>query len=341
VARGAPPYAAAVARTTADPRRLAAVAVLAICLVYAVAPPGRGVEHFVDEIIYRRTTQQMRHGVGYYRAMDHALRGTNGPAGSTRAFRTPTVFLLWRWLPGQHAVWLVFVALVALSALLILDLSTSVLAAPLVALYLLRLARPYVGGAWFDQYLVVELWVVPAVVGMVMAWRRDHHWLAAGLALLATAIRELAVLLLIGGLVASWVRRPARRAWPWPWLVALAAAAVGWLVHAHLVHPYLVAHGTEVRLLGSGHPPRTIVRMMAVGLPAKLVVGPLLWALAGWRLRRQPDLAALLSPYLLIPLLGIVIGRDYWGFLVAPIALWLAVEGAAEVLGTMARIANA
>ena len=55
-------------------RRAAVVLTLAICVMYAVLPPARGEEHFVDQVINRETVESMRSGAGYYPAMDRALR---------------------------------------------------------------------------------------------------------------------------------------------------------------------------------------------------------------------------------------------------------------------------
>ena len=148
-------------------RRAAAVLTLALCAMYAVLPPARGEEHFVDQVINRETVESMRSGAGYYPAMDRALRRHGGAVSSVRALRLPAPFLLWRVLPGPRAVWLLFVGLVAVTALLLLDVTSAALIAPLVAWYLLNAARPHIGGAWVDQDLIVELWVVPAAAGVL------------------------------------------------------------------------------------------------------------------------------------------------------------------------------
>ena len=295
------------------------------------APPVAG-ERFVDQVIYRETTEDMRRGDGYYAAMDRALRETNGPAESARAFRLPGIFLLWRVLPSQGWVWALFVLVVAATSFAILQATTVALVAPAFAAYVFRLARPYSFSAdsWLDQYLLVELWALPLLVGAVVAWRRERRGIAvAGFALAATLVRELVVGLLLTGLVVAWRRRrPA-----WPWAVALLAAVAMAVAHVRWADPHLVAHGAEEELLGSGQPPWTITAMMATGLPAPLVVGPLLWFLSIrrlWRLDRE--LLAFLAPLLALPLSGLLIGRDYWGFLVAPLLLWLALEEIADAV---------
>src|SRR6266849_11061925 len=94
-------------------RMVAATLVLALSVGYAVVAPGRANETFVDQVISRQTTEHMRAGAGYYPSMDRALRANNGAASSVRAFREPTIFLLWRLLPSQSFVWWAFFAMVA------------------------------------------------------------------------------------------------------------------------------------------------------------------------------------------------------------------------------------
>src|SRR5439155_16099441 len=111
VARG---KARRVPLTRATVRAVAVTLVLALCALYAIAAPARGQEHFVDEAINRVTVEHMRHGANYYDAMDDSLRRYNGPAGSVRAYRLPTPFLLWRALGSVRAIWLFYVLLVAI-----------------------------------------------------------------------------------------------------------------------------------------------------------------------------------------------------------------------------------
>jgi hypothetical protein len=292
--------------------------VLALCAVYAVLPPARGQERFVDQVINRETVHSMRAGAGYYPAMDKALRRHGGPVSSVRAFRMPTLFLLWRVLPGPRAVWLLFVGLVAVTAFLFLDLTSAPVIVPFVAWYLLNAARPHIGGAWVDQDLIVELWVVPLVAGMWWMWRRTKWGGAAALAAGATLVRELAAGLVAGGLLAAQVLRRPR----WPWLAAGGAVVAGLVLQSALAASRLVAHGNEIALLGTGGPDR-VATMMGVGLRHPLILGPLVWILAVGRLATDRELRLLFLFYVTLPLTGFLVGRDYWGFMVVPFSiLW-------------------
>src|SRR5206468_383113 len=88
--------------------------------------------------------------------------------------------------------------------------------------------------------------------------------------------------LVAGGLLAAQVLRRPR----WPWLAAVGAVVVGLLVHSALASSHLVAHGSEIALLGTGGPKR-VATMMGVGLRHPLILGPLVWRLvvgcADWR----------------------------------------------------------
>lgn len=304
---------------TASVFRKAAVAVtLALCVLYAVLPPARGAEHFVDQVINRETVDAMRAGSGYYPAMDKALRHHGGAVSSVRAFRLPELFLVWRLLPGPRAVWLLFVGLVAVTALLLLDVTSCPLIVPFVAWYMLNAARPHIGGVWFDQDLIVELWVVPAAAVVLWGWRRARWVLAAAFAAIASLVRELAVGLVAGGLLAAHVLHRPRR----PWLVAAGVVAAGLAAHTAAASGHLVAHGHEIALLGTGGPDR-VATMMGVGLPHPLVLGPLIWILAVARLATDRELRLLFAFSVTLPLVGFLVGRDYWGFIVTPfLILW-------------------
>jgi hypothetical protein len=318
-----------------DVRRPAVVAalaaVLAVCVLYAVAAPGRGREQFVDQAINRQTVEAMRGGAGYYDAMDAALRHYNGPAASVRAYRTPTAFVLWRWLPGAEGRWLAYVVMVAAVSLLLFGVTGQPWTVPAVALYLLRFGRPHNSLGWIDQYLLVELWAIPAIVGAVAAWRRGARRLALALAVLAASIREIAALLVVGGLLAAAAKRVSRRA------AAVAAAGVAALVVAHSIaaRSHLVEHGREIALLGTGGVDR-MLGMAAPNLPHRVVVGAALWVLSWvWLVRHRDELLLFCGPLLLLPLTGLFVGRDYWGLLIVPLEIVWAADAIAE-LGSVA-----
>jgi hypothetical protein len=134
-------------------------------------------------------------------------------------------------------------------------------------------------------------------------------------------VRELAAGLLVGGLAAAQLFRKPRR----PWLVAIAAAGAGYGLHTVLTSGHLVKHGAEIALLGTGGPSRA-ASMMGVALPRPTIIGPLLWAMAVVRLATDKQLRVLFALYVALPFTGFLVGRDYWGFMVAPFTIMWAGE---------------
>src|SRR5437763_398158 len=142
-------------------------------------------------------------------------------------------------------------------------------------------------------------------------WRRTRWGPAAALAAAAALVRELAAGLVAGGLLAAQVLRRPR----WPWLAAAGAVVAGLALHSVLASSHLVAHGSEIALLGTGGPDR-VATMMGVGLRHPLILGPLVWVLAVGRLALDRELRLLFLFYLTLPLTGFLVGRDSWGFVV-------------------------
>jgi hypothetical protein len=296
------------------------VAAAVICVGYA-AHRGDDGHLNVDHATYLVTVHNMRGGAGYYPATDAALRRFIGPASTPRALRLPTIFLFWRVLPSDRAIWLVLCASVFVSTWLLSRLTTtSVVAAPAIAAYLLY-------NAW-NKFTLVELWVLPLTAGAVVAWLRHRDRTAAGLALAAALVRETTAGLLLGGLVAAHRAKRAR----WPWLTAIGVLIGVSLLHAHLASPYLVEHGTESPLLLTGRPPWSVFRWMGFGLPLGPLVGPIVWALAVARVVRDRRLSDFMIFFLLMPIGGFLITRDYWGALLVPFTLAFAVDPVVEWL---------
>jgi hypothetical protein len=287
----------------------------AICLARLIAPAGAiQIDHEVD----RQTLVAMRHGSSFWSGMDQALRHIYGPAQSIRAFRMPTIFLVWRWVPAS-ALWLLFVAMAALCGWLASRLSGRLWTMPVVA----TLMVTYGEGPGYTQYLLVEPWAVPFVLGSMVAYQRERCALAAGLALGAGLVREQAAALLVIGLAVAIVRRLPWRAWALGTVLWLAAFAV----HVAAVSPHLVAHGHETPLIDGTHPIVSVLETAGFGLPLDVVAGVVVSALAAWAQLRRREQALYAGGYLGIPLVGLVVHRPYWGMLTVPVALAWATAG--------------
>lgn len=306
-------------------RRLArswdAIVTVAICAGWG-ATRGHDANLNIDHAMFLSTVHFMRRGAGYYPAMDRALRGFVGPAATPRAFRMPTIYVFWRLLPNDRLIWLVLVVGIGLMAVGLGRLVQAGWVAPLIALWALY-------NAW-NKFTLVELWGALLVTAALLAWARGHQRWAAVIGLLAALVRETTVVLLVGGVIAAHRQGRPR----WPWLAALGISGAAFVATMVAAHPYLVAHGTESPLLGSGRPPFSIARWMGFGLPAGPVLGPALWLLAVLGLlghlpgRRSlaaipplPGIDDLMLAYLALPVLGLLVTRDYWGAELVPFTL--------------------
>jgi hypothetical protein len=295
---------------------MATAAVIVLGAVFLFLPPQQPRRYDNDQYIYAGTVARMRQGNSYYRAASESYKAVGGSVETTRAFRPPTAFLVWRWIPSSM-LWPSYVLLVAVATgLIMLRVTTVPLAVPIVTIYLLALGRVSV------EYLFVELWAVPLVAASLL--QIDHHrWrLAAAFAVAATAVRELAGGLLLGGLLAAVVRKQ-----PWrPWLVGILGAAALYAVHARLLQPYLGAHGTEAKLIGTGSV-LTVFRVAGFQFPAEPLVGGVIWLFAVVNVVRRglfPNMAFFVT----LPLVGLLADRPYWGAIVVPfLMLWAAEEG--------------
>jgi hypothetical protein len=316
--------------TGVDRGLVARLCLFAVALGYAALGWVNGTQA-IDHHIDLRTVALMRHGLGYYDAMNRAMREVgHGPVDEVRAFRMPTVFLVWRWLPDDRAIWILFVALVVLTATMTFRLTRFEFVAPALALVLFATAKLRTGSGWLDQFAVVELWVAPATVGALLAWKREKRALAAGLAFVAFAIRELAGGMLLVGLLVALRDRSART----HWIAACAAASFLYLGHGDLAGTYLVAHGrgVELPLVGTGGA-GAVVAMMGFGLPLGVLVGPVLWSAAVYQCCKVGSYLAL--GLLAVPTSGMLISRPYWGLVSLPAVVIFGTEGVADLVTSL------
>jgi hypothetical protein len=296
--------------------------------VFLFMPPQQPRRYDNDQYIYANTVARMKARDSYYRAASDSYKAVGGSVETTRAFRPPTAFLVWRWVPTS-LLWPTYVVLVAVATgLLLLGVTTTPLVVLLVTVYLLALGRVSV------EYLFVELWAVPLVAASLLSFERRCWRAAAAFALVATAVRELAGGLLVGGLLAAVMHKR-----PWSsWLVGIVAAAALYAVHVALLQPYLGAHGTEAKLLGTGSV-GTVLDMAGFQLPAHRVLGALIWGLALIHVVRTGRFA-MLAFFVTLPLLGLVANRPYWGAVVVPfLILWAGEAVAALIMRVSSRSA--
>jgi hypothetical protein len=308
------------------PARVSALAIVAICTVFAFAGPLHpGSYVFEDHRVDASAVRHMKSGDGYYRAMNRAMiEAKVGPVHEARSFRTPTIFLLWRWLPGSPpgSLWIPFVVMVGVTGMLLVRYTTAPLVIPAVVLYLIITARTTYGGI----YLMVEFWAAPFTAATLVAWRCGRPRRAAGFALAAFLVRELTGGLLLGGLVEAWRRRRDRVAW----LVAVGLAVVATAVHWTLASSYLVAHGHEAPLLGTSRFPSSLLTALSFELPGPQLLWVPVWLMAVVNLVRRRELVPV-ALFVALPITALWIGRPYWMLVTIPFVLVWAAELLTEV----------
>lgn len=282
-----------------------------------------------DHAAFRDVIHRMHGGEDYYHATVDAFLRRGTRVGSVRAFRLPTVFLLWRVLPTG---WLypTFLAVVVIgTSFLLLFVTTRPWIVPVVTLYLVHAGRilSLRNRPQLDEWLLVELWTVPLIAAFLLAAKRERWWWAAGLGAAAFGVRELAGALLVGGALSAIVYRRSLR----PWLAAAGVAGVLYIGHAVLAADAALPHGTDAKLAGSAEFPRTVLQMMTWPIPGPKVIGLVLWVLALVWLARQRELL-LYAPLMAIPAFGLIVDRSYWGLLFVPFTLFWSLELVADEL---------
>jgi hypothetical protein len=296
-----------------EQRTIAAVVTLTVLIGWSIlAGPADTVD--VDHRAHEATVAGLDDG--YYRAMtDAMMERDDGPSGSVRAWRLPTLFWLWSMIGTQ---WWTYLVVLAFGCIALIWLLPRPLLVPFLALYLAVNSFPHLDRGWQAQWLTVELWAVLLACAAVAFWWRQMELPAAAAAVGAALLREHLVLLVAGGAVQAWRKnRPL-----WPWIGGLGLFAVAYAIHTVMALPFVADVGFEAPLWWTGGLAEAAA-MAGFGLPASSLVGPALIGFALWRSRR--DLMPM--PLLLLPLTGFVGARPYWGLMVVPVAIVVLVDG--------------
>ncbi len=278
-----------------------------------------------DHLAYLGTVERMHAGESFYSAYLHSYVQDAGiRMGRPRGFREPAIFLVWRLLPTS-ALFIAFLAMIVLTTYLLAKISVRPAAAIVPGVFLILASRTTI-----TEWLLVEFWTLPFLVGSLVAWKRERWWTAAALAATAIALRETAAPLLLACLVVALLRRK-----PWqPWAVCGTVALVAFSINDFIASRYVLDHGNDAVLAGTGRPFGTVVQMMAWPFQneaalALCLIG--LWMAAIWYVARRDEWLPVVG-LLAIPLLGFVVNRGYWGLLATPFAIWLAADGILETL---------
>lgn len=315
-------------------RRAVVACAAALSVVYALVTPAGDRGH-ADHFTYLRTIRYMQDGDGYYDAMRQAFLDIDTVLGHARAYRMPSAFLVWRWIPEEVLFGAFLLVVVVGATALFARLTPNPWLALPVTVYLLMTGR-MPGGDITEAWLLVEYWSIPFLVGGVLAWQQRRDGLSAGLFCAAALLREVSAPVLVLGLVAAYrAGRPLR-----PWLVGLGVFFAGFAVNLRIAQGLIDPPGNDAVLWGTGTPPGSIVDMATWMLPGPAVIWLALWAAAIWQAHRR-DLLLLLAPILGLPFLGLFVDRPYWGLVVVPFILVLGGEAVLDGVSAARRRAAA
>lgn len=320
--------------------------------IRAVPAPGTYVN---DDALFRRVFYLMHDGQDYYSAFANSWRGLQHAdklPSSVTAFRLPTMFWLWHFLPDDAflvvVVFLVFASIGAVAAAYITGQLMGARFAPLasaaVAVYAMSIAiSVYVMYVDFPSACIALVGVALLIRGARRGEEGDARWLwsAAAVLTIAALTREILAYWLVIGLCSTWVAtKPSRRASRGPWLAALGVFALAYSAHVVTVVTRFPDRGARLGYL-NGSPAyalkaislfsdaftgthATLALLFALGVFGAWVTR----SLVGWRMA----LAAV--AVLLAPLIGMLrVGNpgidpfghqvNYWGQLFVPLALAL------------------
>ena len=307
-------------------RVVTALAIAVLCVAYGWFAPSEPPREMIDHHLFRLTTEAMRNGDGYYAAMEGAIDQVYGPeraavTENVRAFRMPTTFYLFSLFPSDQWVWYLFAVVAGLSGIDASFVVRRPVLGILVTAYLLTLGMLNDSQGWVAQFMATELWAVVPLMGAVALSMRQRWWPAALMALTAMLVRETAGLMLIVGAGLAVVDRVPRK----PWLTAFGLGGAAYVLHAVGALPFIES-GAGVGLLQQSSSVGSVIEMMGFGLPAGLVVGPVLWLLASWHVVATHERWELTIAPLALVVTGLLVETVYWGILVVPFTLVWGIE---------------
>jgi hypothetical protein len=287
-----------------------------MAVVAAVVPSDPQALRHLDHTAFLRALEAMHRGRGFYDAYVAGCQASGIRLDHVRGFRQPWLLLALRPLPLGWLRPTFAVVVVGIGGALTSALSRRAIAGPIVASYLATVG--ILGRV--DAWMLFELWAVPLLLASLLARQRRHPVLAVTLGVAACLVRETATLLLLGYCIDALLRRDRREA-----LLALRAMGVAvsaFVVHLVIAAGHTVPTGNEATLAGTGSP-GAVLRMVSafplVSMGALDALGALLWVAALVVLVRSRLRPAL--PLALLPVLGLLVDRPYWGILVVPIVV--------------------
>lgn len=303
--------------TRSDTRaQLLAVGAVGLIVLVALGRSAPAIPGNIDPAVYQDIVNELRSGQEFHQTVDSVFRRYGmGPVDSVLAIRSPIGFW-WLALVGNDTiVWIIFLLVVTAAALVL----GSGLDRPVYAIGVIWYFAVVGMAAWTAP----ELWAAVLVVMAVGLALRDRWVEATIAAAVATSLRELAVLVLIG-LFLSRLRY--RSGWSVP-IVGAALCAGLYLWHWSRTAPFLVADGSgrQAELLGTGQGPGGVLEMMSTWLPGGIIIGPILFlAAVSWAHRH--DAVPLVVPAVGLVLAGLIVDRPEWAIFVVPLTLPLGAD---------------
>jgi len=338
---------------------------------YLSQVPAAG-EVLTDNLFYQRVMWMVDGGMDYYQAFRQAYNENptwGHDPNSVVSYRFPTVFWLWKALPGKPLGMVLGIVVLSSVAILsgvwiVAERVHVALAVPVAAL----LAGYFLNPSTTNGMLDTEAWAIPfgllAVALTVSSYVRQptRRWLVGGVvaAVVATLMRETMAYLILAGLCAAIFapaeERRLRASW---WVAGAAAVAVAFGLHAYAIGD-AVSHGQTAAVWLNGGP-----RTLWLGLTYATTYLAAAWvvpmcavlALVGTATVEERGLRAYgLAVALFAILMVSVFGNDavtevasegsrinYWGMVCAPVLIALAgwAPGAARTIGwTRPRVGN-
>lgn len=292
------------------------VAAVGLIVIIAVGRSAPTIPENIDPVVYLDVIHELRTGQEFHQTIDSVFRSYEmGPVDSVLAVRSPVGFWWLAGLGSDAIAWLTFLVAATIAALTI----GSSLHRPAYAIGVIWYFAMVGTAAWTAP----ELWASVLVVIAVGLALRDRWIEATIVATVATSIRELALLVLVG-LVLSRIRN--RSGWSIP-VLGIGVCAGLYLWHWNRTLPFLAADGAgkQARLFGTGDIPGSVLDMMSTWLPAGIVLGPVLFvATIAWAHRHGSLLVV--APVLALVMTGLIVHRPEWAIFVVPLTVSLGAD---------------
>lgn len=291
-----------------------------------------------DGTMYLNTLQRMIAGQPYFSAFSAARSlqtgAREGFMTSVFNYRERWLFEFWKLLPhpGFRTVWNAYITLALVTVVIAYLIGLRFLGPGLALLGPILVGSYYVGHAWKNYWMFMELWASMLLIAVLWALLTRRWALSSVLLVAAVAVRELSVLLMPAWIIAWWFA-PRRRSR----IISMLVVLIGPLmVLAYQVLSVPVHRGGGFSLaswLNGGIHAWTVTlsfgeALLPLGTP--LLLGGVALAIAAafslkprWRMLAIVTAVGVPATFMFV-FAGPQIVTEYWGGLVIPVTLTLA-----------------